>query len=115
MIRASGPRPEGLSSLRNFLVSEAMPRLEAVKTAFERDELADRELLEEMVSYSKKTTGVVHTIFISPKGFTRHAPRIKVAIDPKDSFDTHCVTATIAIHDGELVDGSFLTSMLQQV
>jgi len=56
-----------------------MPRLEAVKTAFERDELAERELLEEMVSYSKKTTGVVHTVFISPKGFTSldfHGARI---------------------------------------
>jgi hypothetical protein len=101
--------------LRNFLVSEPMPRLEAVKTAFERDELAERELLEEMVSYSKKTTGVAHTVFISPKGFTRHAPRIKVAIDPKDSFDPRCETATIAIHDGDIVDGKVPTKLLKQV
>src|SRR5262245_49057016 len=115
MIRASGPRPEGLPLLRNSLMSEAMPRREAVKTAFERDELAERELLEEIVSYSKKTTGVVHTVFISPKGFTRHAPRIKVAIDPKDSFDPRCETATIAIHDGDVVDGKGSTKMLKQV
>jgi hypothetical protein len=96
-------------------VSEAVPRREAVKTAFERDERAERELLEELVSYSKKTTGVVHTVFISPKGFTRHAPRIKVAIDPKDSCDPRCETATIAIHDGDVVDGKVPTKLLKQV
>src|SRR6202030_1490281 len=32
------------------------------------DELAEEELLEEMVSYRKNVTGVDNTIFISPKG-----------------------------------------------
>jgi hypothetical protein len=41
------------------------------------DELAERELLEEMVSYRKDITGIDSTIFIFPKGCTRHAPRIK--------------------------------------
>ena len=51
------------------------------------DELAEEELLEEMVSYRKNVTGVDNTIFISPKGNTRQAPRIKLAIDPPDSAD----------------------------
>ena len=51
------------------------------------DELAERELVEEMVSSRKDVTGVDHTVFISPKGHVRHGPRIKVAIDPPDRID----------------------------
>jgi hypothetical protein len=70
------------------------------------DELAEMELLEEMVSFRKDATGIDHTIFISPRGQTRHAPRIKVAIDPPDSLNPAAVTASIAIHDGSVVAGS---------
>src|SRR5215467_13837430 len=59
------------------------------------DELAEQELLEEMVSYRKDVTGVDHTIFISPKGSTRHAARIKLAIEPPDSIDPRGTTASI--------------------
>ena len=51
------------------------------------DALAEEELLEERVTYRKNVTGVDNTIFISPKGNTRHAPRIKLAVDPPDSVD----------------------------
>src|ERR1700719_962340 len=46
------------------------------------EERAEEELLEEMVSYRKDVTGVENTIFISPKGNTRHPARINLAIDP---------------------------------
>src|SRR5438067_961248 len=42
------------------------------------DELAEKELVEEMVSYRKDVTGMDHTVFISPKGHTRHGARIKL-------------------------------------
>jgi hypothetical protein len=79
------------------------------------DELAERELLEEMVSFRKRVTGVDHTIFISPKGFTRHAPRIKLAIDPPDSIDPRGATASIAIESGDVVDGDVPAELLKQV
>ena len=37
------------------------------------DELAEEELLQEMSSYGKRTTGIDNTIWISPRGNTRHA------------------------------------------
>jgi hypothetical protein len=43
--------------------------------------------VEEIVSYRKDVTGIDHTLFISPKGHTRHGPRIKLAVDPPDSVD----------------------------
>jgi NAD(P)H-dependent FMN reductase len=79
------------------------------------DELAERELLEEMVSFRKKVTGVDNTIFISPKGFTRHAPRIKLAIDPSDSIDPRGTTASVAIDSGEVVAGDVPADLLKQV
>jgi hypothetical protein len=79
------------------------------------DEMAEEELLEEMVSYRKNVTGVSHTLFISPRGKTRHAPRIKVAISPSDSIDPRTETASIAITDGEVVAGSVPAPLLDQV
>lgn len=79
------------------------------------DELAEEELLEEMVSYRRNVTGVNNTIFISPKGNTRHAPRIKLAIDPPDSVDPRGNTASIAIVDGAVVAGDVPPALLEQV
>jgi hypothetical protein len=78
------------------------------------DEKAEEELLEEMVSYRKDVTGVDNTIFISPKGNTRHAPRIKVAIDPPASVDPRGKTASVAITDGAVVGGEIPASLLDQ-
>lgn len=69
------------------------------------DALAEEELLEEILSYCKNVSGIGNTIFISPKGNTRHGPRIKVAIDPTDSLDPRGKTASIAIADGAVVAG----------
>ena len=55
------------------------------------EELAERELLEEIVAYRKNVTGVDNTLFISPKGLTQHAPRIKLAIEPPDSINPNSV------------------------
>jgi hypothetical protein len=78
------------------------------------DERAEEELLEEMVSYRKDVTGVENTIFISPKGNTRHAARIKVALDPPLSVDPRSKTASIAIADGTVVAGEIPSSLLDQ-
>jgi|SRR6516165_1439488 hypothetical protein len=78
------------------------------------DEVAEEELLEEMVSYRKNVTGIDNTIFISPRGNTRHAPRLKLAINPPDSVDPRGETASIAIADGTLVAGDAPPGLLEQ-
>ncbi len=67
-----------------------------------------------MVSYSKKITGIDNTIFISPKGLTRDAPQIKVAIEPPDSFNPTSVTASVAIDSGQVVAGEVPTAELRK-
>jgi NAD(P)H-dependent FMN reductase len=79
------------------------------------DQLAEEELLEEMSSYRKRTTGVDNTIFISPKGNTRHTAGLKVAIDPPDSINPRSETATVAIYSGELIDGKMSPALLEQI
>jgi hypothetical protein len=79
------------------------------------DALAEEELLEEMVSYHAETTGIHNAIFISPKGNTRHAARIKVAIDPPVSFDPRGETASVAIADGRVVAGKVPAALLGDV
>ncbi len=69
------------------------------------EEVAERELVEEMVSYRKNVTGLDHTVFISPRGHVQHAARIKLAIDPPDTVDPRGRTASIAIHDGAVMAG----------
>ena len=78
------------------------------------DALAEEELLEEMVAYRKNVTGIDNTIFISPKGNTRHGPRIKIAIDPPDSVDPRGETASIAIADGVVAAGDVPRRLLDQ-
>jgi hypothetical protein len=62
------------------------------------DRHAEQEA-EDMVALTSAETGIANTIFVSPKGFARHAPRLKVAIDPPDTFDTTSKTASMALHD----------------
>jgi hypothetical protein len=78
------------------------------------DKLAEEELLEERVSYRKNVTGVDNTIFISPRGMTRHAPRIKLAINPPDALNPQSETAAIAIADGTVVAGDVPPHLLEQ-
>jgi hypothetical protein len=70
--------------------------------------------LEEMVSYRRNVTGIVNTLFISPKGNARHAPRIKIAIDPPDSLDPRGNIAAIDL-DGIVIVGNIPSKLLTQV
>ena len=79
------------------------------------DELAERELLGDMVSYRKKKTGVDNTIFISQKGYARHGARIKIAIDPPHSIDVTSRTASVSINSGKVAQGEVSPALLKQV
>jgi hypothetical protein len=79
------------------------------------DELAEREQLEHMVTYRKNITGVDNTIFISPGLRVRHAPRIKVAIDPPDSINPLSEQASVEITTGKVVAGEVSAALLKQV
>ena len=79
------------------------------------DQRAEEELLEEMVSYRKAVTGIENTIFISPKGNTRLAPRLKVTIDPPLSVDPRSKTASVEIADGTVVAGEVPTRLIEHV
>jgi hypothetical protein len=69
-----------------------------------------------MVSYRKDVTGLDHTVFISPKGHTRHSPRLRLAIDPPDTLDPRSKTASIAIKDPAVVAGEDVpAALLDQV
>jgi hypothetical protein len=76
---------------------------------------AEQALAEEMVSYRRNVTGVRNTIFISPKGFTQHGPRLKVAIEPPDSLNLYGETASISIPAGNVVSGAIDQELLDQV
>jgi hypothetical protein len=60
-------------------------------------ELGEAE--EDMVSLRKDVTGFDNTVFVSTRGNARHAARIKIAVDPWDSLDPSCKSASMAIHD----------------
>jgi hypothetical protein len=79
------------------------------------DDLAEEELLQEMSSYGKRTTGIDNTIWISPRGNTRHAARLKVAIDPPHAIKPGGKDATVAINDGSLMEGNMPPNLLKQV
>ena len=64
------------------------------------------EDLDEMVSYRRNVTGVDHTVFISPRGNSRHAPRIKIAIDPPNSLDPRSETASMDLYTGIVLAGT---------
>jgi hypothetical protein len=67
------------------------------------------EVPEHMASFRWESTGVDNTIFLSPKGYARHAARIKV------SHDVTVVTASVAVHDGSLVDVKMPPALLRRV
>jgi hypothetical protein len=53
----------------------------------------------DMVSLSKDTTGIDNVIFVSTKYRGRHAPRIKIAVDPPNKFSATGKNTTMTIHD----------------
>jgi hypothetical protein len=101
--------------LEKYLPSEALQRLrEAGEITELVDALAEEELEQEMVNYGRNITGIANIVFISPKGRTRHGPRIKIAINPPDSFAPHVEVAAVTF-DGEVVDGAVPPALLRQV
>jgi hypothetical protein len=74
----------------------------------------EQELAADMVSYRKNVTGIDHTIFLSVE-IPRHAPRIKVAVDPPTHLDPIGNNASVTIHDGEVVAGDVPSRLLKQV
>ena len=70
----------------------------AVMDLLDTTNLADEEIMD-MVSLVTSETGIHNTIFVSTKGYAQHAPRIKIAIDPPNSFSATSKTASMAIHD----------------
>lgn len=59
----------------------------------------DYDETQDMASLRTERTGVDNTVFVSPKGRAKHAPRIKIAVDPPTTFDPTAQTASMAIHD----------------
>lgn len=107
--QALPPGQVGTSAGRDFF---AVHRDDVIALA---DEIAEEELLQEMSSYGKRTTGIDNTIWISPRGNTRHAARIKVAIDPPQAVKPDGKNAAVAIHDGSLVEGDVPPHLLNQL
>jgi hypothetical protein len=75
----------------------------------------EEELAGHMVSLRKKRTGIDNTLFASTKGYGRHAPRIKVAIDPPDSLNETTSGASIALHDFSTVGAYIPRETLEAV
>ena len=94
-------------------IGAVLTRLEDIHAL--ADQLAEEELLEHMASFRTDATGVDNTIWVSPKGRTRHAARIKVAIDPPDSLNAASQTASVAVHDGSVAEGHIPSHILRQV
>jgi hypothetical protein len=67
-----------------------------------------------MVSLRKDITGVDNTVFVSTKGSGRHAARIKIAIDPPDSFNETSTSASMAIHDFSLIGAYAQPRLVEQ-
>ena len=110
-------RQAGLALTLNSASVAALYGGDAGDVVLDADELAEAELLEEMGSYEKKDTGIDNTVFLSPRGRTRHAARIKVALDPPHSFNPGPGTkqASIAIHDGSITGDSVPRRLYEQL
>ncbi len=74
----------------------------------------EEELEGFMVSLRKKRTGVDNTIFASTKGHGRHAPRIKIAVNPPDSLNETVDGASMALHDFSTVGAYIPRDVLEQ-
>ena len=74
---------------------------------------ADDEV-EDMVSLRSAKTGIDTTIFISTKGYARHAPGIKIAVDPPHTFNATAKAASMAIHDYSMTGAYLAPHVVEQ-
>lgn len=73
----------------------------------------EEELTASMAMFRKNITGVDSILYISLK-FPRHKPRIKVAIDATARLDPFGDNASVAIADGEHLDGTRMPPWLRK-
>ncbi len=85
----------------------AAPSSDVVLVAEDNDEA------EDMVSLRRDLTGVDNTIFVSTKGYAQHAPRIKIAVDPPDTFNATSKSLSMAINDYS-VRGEYLAPRIME-
>jgi hypothetical protein len=69
---------------------------------------------EDMVSLRTQRTGVDNTIFVSTKGYARHAPRIKIAVDPPHTLNATSKMASMAIHDSSITGADLPPYVVEQ-
>jgi hypothetical protein len=92
----------------------APEKLKEFAQALVREQLLEEEYTAGMSSYRKKTTGVDNTVFVCGK-FSRHVPRIKVAVDPPTHIDPFGDNAVVAISDGRVLEGELPSKIRKQV
>jgi hypothetical protein len=85
--------------------------LQALASAFLNTDDEDFDL----ANLISARTGVAHTIFASPKGKSRHAARIKIAVDPPDSLTGDGETASMAIHDYSVIGAYMPPHLVEQL
>jgi hypothetical protein len=78
------------------------------------DLVAEQEA-EDVVALTRDETGIANTIFVSPRGYARHAARLKIAIDPPDTFDSTATTASMRLHDYEVSGANIPAPLTKQV
>jgi hypothetical protein len=91
--------------LAQFPTSQGLVPVEEIRQFL--IESFDESEAEDMVSLRPKRTGIANTIFVS-SGNLRHPPRIKIAVDPPDSFDPRGKNVSMQMQDNYEVIGDKL-------
>jgi len=103
LVSGTGAFVAEIDLLRDLLREFDANGVEAGELAAVIEALEDQEAEEDMVSAWPRDTGLGNAIKIIP-GNPRHGPRIKVAIDPPDSFPDGGVTASIPFGEDTIGD-----------
>jgi hypothetical protein len=71
----------------------------------------------DMVSLSKRHTGIANTLFASTKGYVseRHGPRLKIAIDPPGRFIAGGKSSVMTIPDYRIAGEPIPSALAEQV
>jgi hypothetical protein len=79
------------------------------------DALPEDDGAGHMVSIVRKRSGIDNTLFVSTKGKSQHAARVKIAIDPPDSLNETTKGASMALHDFSTVGAYMPPRLVEQV